>query len=127
VLRGPSISDLILSPTAIDYAGMTTPSVILALAEEGVTRRAKLFGSLGPETLVIRAAGLALPETRAQVQDVNFKAQGLKSVDWALAALAVMSRLNRVISPEMLDGALAARFKGDVLASSRSLVAGVTI
>ena len=49
---------------------------------------------------------------------IDFKALGLKSQDWALAGLAVMAKLGRVIRPEMLRAALEIRFKGKALAGS---------
>ena len=36
VLRGQSVSELILSPDTIGYAGLETPSIVLALSDEGV-------------------------------------------------------------------------------------------
>lgn len=122
VLRGPSITELILSPEPIDYTGIVAPEVVLAVAPEGVERRKAVFGHLSENTLVIQAAGVELPSTRAQVHTVDFKAQGLKKVDWSLASLAVMAKLGRVISLEMLEDALEQRFKGKVLESSLELV-----
>ena len=43
VLRGPSISELILSPEEIDFTGIENPTVMVALDQEGVDRRRDLF------------------------------------------------------------------------------------
>ena len=51
VLRGHSISELILSPDEIEFTGIEKPGVIIAIGPEGVNRRKGLFGNLGPETL----------------------------------------------------------------------------
>ncbi|KMY66279.1 2-oxoglutarate synthase [Desulfocarbo indianensis] len=122
VLRGPSITELIFSATPIDYTGITQPDVVLALAPEGVERRYGVFAQLPSQTLVIRAAGVELPETRAQVETVDFKALGLNKLDWALGSLAVMAKMNKVISREMLQAALEARFRGKVLEASNQVV-----
>jgi 2-oxoglutarate/2-oxoacid ferredoxin oxidoreductase subunit beta len=61
VLTGPSITEVILSPGEIGYTGIQKPGVILALAEEGVTRRKGLFGTLDQGTLILKAAGVELP------------------------------------------------------------------
>ena len=43
VLRGPSISELILSPDNIEYTGIKKPTTIVALGQEGVNHRKALF------------------------------------------------------------------------------------
>lgn len=126
VLRGPSITELILSPEEIDYLVIKRPGVILALAPEGVSRRKDLFQTATEDTLVVQATGVELPETKAQVVSVDFKARGLRSEDWSLAGLAVMAQLNKTITMAMLDVALTNRFKGDTLAAARTVVAKAT-
>jgi Pyruvate/2-oxoacid:ferredoxin oxidoreductase gamma subunit len=125
VLRGPSISEMILSPEKIDYAGIDRPSVVVALGPEGVARRKKAFESLDEQSIVLQAAGVDVPAGRARRHRVDFKAQGLKSTDWALASLGVLAKLGQVIQPEMLKAALEARLKGEALASALRLVGGV--
>jgi pyruvate/2-oxoacid:ferredoxin oxidoreductase beta subunit/Pyruvate/2-oxoacid:ferredoxin oxidoreductase gamma subunit len=125
VLRGPSISEMILSPQAIDYTGIQRPSVVVALGPEGVARRKKIFAGLGDTGTVIQAAGVEVPAGRARIHRVDFKGQGFKGTDWALASLGVLSKLGAVIRPEMLEAALAARLKGDALAGALEIVGRV--
>jgi Pyruvate/2-oxoacid:ferredoxin oxidoreductase gamma subunit len=122
VLRGPSISEMILSPQAIDYTGIGRPSVVVALGPEGVARRRKMFAGLAEDCTVIQTAGVDVPACRARIQPVDFKGQGFKSTDWALASLGVMAKLGLVIRPQMLEDALAARLKGDVLTGAQEIV-----
>lgn len=122
VLRGPSISELILSPDRIDYHGSTRPAVVVALAEEGMIVRKRLLAELTEDALVIQAPGVKLPATPARVLPVDFKAMGLRRADWALGSVAVLARLNKVISPEMLQAALEIRFQGEILTSVREVV-----
>ncbi len=122
VLRGHSVSELVLAPEPVDYTGIDKPRVVVALADEGVGRRKVLIGKLGPETLIIKAAGVNLPETGAAVQEVDFKAQKIKSQDWALASLALLANMNKLISLEMLKAALSLRFKQAVADASIELV-----
>ncbi|MDX1708721.1 MAG: thiamine pyrophosphate-dependent enzyme, partial [Desulfobacterales bacterium] len=112
VLRGPSISELILSPEEIDYSGIDSPTVMVALDQEGVDRRRDLFEGLAEDALIIQISGVALPASKARVHCVDLKAQGIKSPDWALASLAVLAKLDRIISPDMLKAALKLKFKG---------------
>ena len=126
VLRGHSVSEMVLSPQPVDYTGIDRPKVVVALADEGVGRRKKMLARLGSDTLIIKAAGVTLPDTGAKVQEVDFKARKIKSQDWALASLALLAKKNRVISMEMLKAALAVRFNKAILETALELVDRVT-
>jgi 2-oxoglutarate ferredoxin oxidoreductase subunit beta len=122
VLRGPSISELILSPEDIDYTGIENPSVIAALDQEGVDRRRGMFEHLTSDTLILQAAGVEVPAGSARIHQMNLKALGIKKLDWALASLGVMAGLGRIISPKMLEAALKIRFKGNILDTALELI-----
>jgi len=122
MLRGPSISEVILSPKEIGFTGLERPNVVLALGQEGAHRRSGLLGKLGPETLIIQAQGLNLSPTRAEVGRADFRGQKIKSDDWALTALAVLAGMNRILSPEMIKVAVKRRFTGEALESARKLI-----
>jgi Pyruvate/2-oxoacid:ferredoxin oxidoreductase gamma subunit len=122
VLRGHSVSEVVLSPDEIDYTGITQPAVVLALAPEGVARRKSLFAKLETHTLVVQAKGVDLPATQAEVLTVDFKALKIRPPDWALAALAALAHRQRLLTTEMLDAALALRFKDHVLEKALALV-----
>ena len=122
VLRGPSISELILSPKPIGYTGIEEPDVILALGGEGVARRSDLFERLNKDSVVIQAAGGDIPDSRAAGHPVDFKGRKIRAQDWALAGLAVLAGLNQVITTAMLHAALAHRFKEPLLSSVLEVV-----
>ena len=48
VLRDQSVSEILLSPEKIGYTGIESPTVVMALSEEGVQRQQKIFLSLAP-------------------------------------------------------------------------------
>ena len=127
VLRGPSISELILSPAEIDFTGIDKPTVVVALDQEGVDRRRDLFKHLGKETFIIQISGITLPASNAAVHQVDFKGQHIKPVDWALASLVVLAKLEKVIRTEMLEAALKVRFRGEALKSSLDLIDRIEI
>ncbi len=122
VLRGPSISELILSPEEIGYTGIDRPHVVLAIGQEGVDRRKALFDNLDGDSLVIQAQGVEVPLSKGRVQMLDFKGHGIRIQDWALASLSVMAKLNRVISLEMLQSALKIIMKEQDLALALDLV-----
>ncbi len=122
VLRGPSISELILAPQPIDYTGITCPNVVIALDQQGVDRRKNLFGHLDGNTLVLQAGDVQVPAGRARIHKIDFKSLGIKKPDRALASLAVLAAMGTVITSQMLEAAVKTRFKGKILESSLALV-----
>jgi len=122
VLRGPSISELILSPEEIDYTGIGRPGVIVALDQEGVDRRRDMFDSLNSDTLILQSNGVEVPAAGARIHPMDLKSQKIKKIDWALASLGVLAKLGRIINPEMLAAALKIKFKGKTLDNALELV-----
>ncbi len=121
VLRGPSVSEVILSPDPIGYTGIRRPTVVLALTAEGVARRRAVFEDMASDGLVIRAAGVEIPPCPARLIEIDPKAHGIRKPDVALAGLAALAASDRVIRPEMLRAALSIRFSGTVLESASAL------
>ncbi len=127
VLRGLSISELILSPEEINFTGIEHPSVVVALSQEGIDRRKDLFGYLDNTTAIIKVNGVKTPSTGARVHELDLKAWGIKKPDWALAALAVMAKMKFVIDFDMLKSALNAKLSGNALQKSLTLVEQVEV
>ncbi len=119
VLKGPSVSEIILWPDEVGYTGIEQPDIILVLSEDGVKRRRRGFSQIGKDGLVIYAEGVAMPACEAEMLSIDFTAKGLKQQNWALAVLAVLAHRNRVITMEMLDSALKSRFVGPQLEAAR--------
>ena len=117
VLRGPSISEIILSKEQIGYTGIENPSVVIAVGQEGVNRRRTLFNRITQDGLVLAAAGLEIPPVRCEVLRVDFLKQKIGSADRALASLGILAKLRRVIHPDMLRKAMEARFGSRAQAS----------
>ena len=112
VMRGPSVSELIVSPAPITYTGVDRPDVIAALSQEGVNRRWDLFDQMKPSGRVILATGVEIPATSAQILEVDFKAGGIKKKERALAALSLLAATGDPITSEMLERALRETLQG---------------
>lgn len=110
VLRGQSVSEILISPEKIGYPGIKSPTVVLALSDEGVQRRKKIFATLKPDTFVLKEKSVALPETRADVVEIDFRELKIKKQDWALASLGIMAKKEKAINKTMLKHALKSRF-----------------
>jgi pyruvate/2-oxoacid:ferredoxin oxidoreductase beta subunit/Pyruvate/2-oxoacid:ferredoxin oxidoreductase gamma subunit len=122
VLRGHSISELVLSSVEIGFTGILNPDVIIVLSQEGMDRRKDFFETLDKGTLILRVPEVKIPSCKANIVQIDFKAQGIKPQDRALASLSILAKLNRIISLEMLQSALKVRFKEPVLSMSLDLV-----
>jgi 2-oxoglutarate ferredoxin oxidoreductase subunit beta len=124
VMRGPSVTELILSPEPIAYTGVDHPDVIIALSDEGVKRRADAFQKMRPKGRVIRAKGLSIPATplSCSVIDVDFATLGIEKKQRALAALSLLARSKDPITPAMLDSAVYSILKGKILSESLDLL-----
>ena len=114
VLRGQSVSEILISPEKIGYPGIESPSVVLALSDEGVQRRKKIFANLKPGAFVLKEKSVDIPQTHAEVIEIDFKQLKIKKQDWALASLGVMAKNKKAINKEMLDYALKSRFNETV-------------
>ncbi len=116
VLRGQSVSEILLSPEKIGYTGIESPTVVMALSYEGVQRRQKIFKVLKPSTLVLKEKSVDIPETQARVMEIDFKELKIRKQDWALASLGVLAKKEVLFSKEMLAFALKSRFGEKVYA-----------
>jgi 2-oxoglutarate/2-oxoacid ferredoxin oxidoreductase subunit beta len=123
VLRGHSVAEVVLDPAPIGYTGLTSPSLVLCLAAEGVAKRRDLFPRLQGDALVLAASEVELPPTAAEVRRLDFAALRLKPGQRALAAMALLAEEGRVLTVEMLQAGLAHRYRGETLAEARELLA----
>lgn len=114
VLRGQSVSEILLSPEKIGYTGIESPTVVMALSDEGVQRRQKIFKTLAPTTVVLKEKSVDIPETTARVIEIDFKELKIKRTDWALASLGVLAEKEILFSKEILAFALKSRFNEKV-------------
>ena len=114
VLRGQSVSEILLSPEKIGYTGIESPTVVLALSEEGVARRQKIFPTLSKDTFVLKEKSVDIPETKARVEEIDYKSMKIKRQDWALASLAFIAKKGLAINKEMLFFAMENRFNEKV-------------
>jgi pyruvate/2-oxoacid:ferredoxin oxidoreductase beta subunit/Pyruvate/2-oxoacid:ferredoxin oxidoreductase gamma subunit len=125
VMKGHSVSEVIMAGSEIDYTGIEDPSIVIALAPEGVGRRRKMLETLSPECTIIKAAGVEIPPCQATVIEIDFKGRRIKSPDWALAALAALADRGQVLSREMLTEALKLRFNARVFELALAVIAKV--
>lgn len=122
VMRGPSISELIISPHPIDYTGVERPDAILALSREGVARRQGIFKNMKKEGVVIAAKGVDIPPAKGRILHVDFKAHGIKKRDMAFTALSLLAMKGEPITYHMIEKALRRMYQGKRLKSFLDLL-----
>jgi Pyruvate/2-oxoacid:ferredoxin oxidoreductase gamma subunit len=111
VMRGPSVTELIVSPEIITYTGVEQPDVIVVLSRQGVEKRREVFGQVEPGCRVMVSAGVEIPPTAAQIHEVDFRGGGIKKKERALAALSLLAKSGDPITTEMLESALGQIFR----------------
>ncbi|MCK5348876.1 MAG: 2-oxoacid:acceptor oxidoreductase family protein, partial [Desulfobacula sp.] len=114
VLRGQSVSEILIDPQKIGYTGIESPTIVLALSDEGVQRRQYIFADLKPDTFVLKEKSVAIPETKAEVVEIDFKKLKIKKQDWALASLGIIARQGKAFNKELLESAVKLRFNEKV-------------
>lgn len=112
VMRGPSVTELIISPEPITYAGIEQPDIIIALSQEGVTKHQAIFHKIGKNGYIILAKGVNIPDTRGYIREVDFQGHGIKRKDFALASLSILAEKEDPISHEMLETAVKNKYEG---------------
>ena len=122
VLRGHSISELVLAKEGIDYTGIDIPSVVIALAPEGVAKRLEMLAGLEETTWILAIKGLEIPSTSARITELDFHKNKIKSRDWALAALIYLACKKKVLTLEMLRTAVELKFSGKVVEQISNLI-----
>lgn len=122
VLRGPSVAEVIMAPETVGFTGIDRPDAILAIGQEGVARRIGLFEKTDRQTQVIRSGEVTIPGAKGDVHTVDFKSLGIKGPDRALASLAILAKMNRILTDEMLRGALSVKFSGAVREAALEIV-----
>ncbi len=114
VLRGHSVTEIVLQDRNINFSGIETPDIIIAISEQGVKRRDDLFKDLSDQTTVIKAKDLVIngvDSTNSNIIEIDFKDLKIKSVDKVLGALALLAAMGGIINLDMLKSAVKYQFK----------------
>lgn len=112
VMRGPSVTELIVSPKPIVFYGIEQPDIIVALSHEGVDKHVDFIKTMKKNGLIILAKGVKIPETACPIRKVDFEACGVKPKAQALASLAVLAGERDPVTYEMLENAVKQKFQG---------------
>jgi Pyruvate/2-oxoacid:ferredoxin oxidoreductase gamma subunit len=110
VLKGQSVGEVLISPEKINYTGIESPTVVLALSDEGVVRRKHLFKHLLADTFVLKDKSVQVPDSKAPVISFDFKALKFKEQDWALASLGILAAKEKGLNHHLLMLAVKQRF-----------------
>jgi pyruvate/2-oxoacid:ferredoxin oxidoreductase beta subunit len=122
VLRGQSVSEVIIAPEPVAFTGVEKPDIIVAVSQEGVNRHRNLFLKTNSQTRIITAKGLEIPATSARVHAIDFKAHGFLKAEWALAAVALLARMEDPVMSEALDHTLRQALAGKDLQSALAVM-----
>lgn len=121
VMRGPSVSEIILATNPIDFTGVEHPDVIVAVSQEGISKRRDLFSQISSQGRIIAATDVEVPSCPGVTLPVDFESHGIRKSERALAALLLLARTNDPITADMLAAAMERTLSGKALEESRKL------
>ncbi len=90
VKSGYSLSELVLGPGPIEYAGVDRPDVLGLLSADGARRARPLLERMTEESRVFALPGLGALETRAAVEELAPASAGIGKTSTALAFVAAL-------------------------------------
>lgn len=130
VMTGHSLSEIIVSPEAIDYTGIDSPDYMLIVSEDGMKKTRSRLAEL-PETCTVYAEeSLELPGTRAKVKRYPFKraATEINRLSICVIALAAMLKDSGMFPADAFSTAVKAFQKTKIAEINvRALEAGVSL
>ena len=122
VLRGQSVSEVLISPEKIGYTGIESPTIVLALSDEGVQRKKNIFSSLSADTFILKEKSITLSKTNATVMEIDFKPLNIRKHDWALASIGILAKRGKALDQDMLHHAVKQRFSDALLPNAMELL-----
>ncbi len=126
VLRGHSVSEVVLDLQPVGYTGITNPAALLCVAPEGIARRKEIFTTLQPDTLVIKDSELVVPDTKAKVVEIDFSGLKVKKSMRSLAALTVLACEGSLLTIKMLEAGISHRYHGKMYDEAMAVAAKLT-
>ena len=127
---GASRAEVIISDEPVDYPKVTAPDVLLLMSDAACKRYACTVQPGG--TLIVDSGLIAnVPENHGVVHaipitDISVEATG-RAITANIAALGVLNTIARLVSPESLEKAIAARVpRGTAEVNMKAFRAGVT-
>lgn len=126
VKSGHSTSELILSPTPIEYSGVTQPDLLVVLSADGAKQARKYLERMDQASEVLVLPEWADLRTRARVSTLDFAAAGVRlpASQYALAAVAAAAQRLGFLPAEALDEAAALGEPERVKGNRKAIEAG---
>jgi pyruvate/2-oxoacid:ferredoxin oxidoreductase beta subunit/Pyruvate/2-oxoacid:ferredoxin oxidoreductase gamma subunit len=107
VRSGHSISEVIVSPDPVLYAGITSPDIVIALFPEGLAKEKARIAKLNKDALVFVTPDLLPIDTQAHVITLDFSKTDQQKSYWTLMALVEVLRQTGIYPVEALQEAVA--------------------
>jgi 2-oxoglutarate ferredoxin oxidoreductase subunit beta len=130
VQTGHSVSEIVVSPERIDYAGIDAPDFLAVLSAEGLARVRARIEKLPASCLLYAERTLPLPATKAQVRRFPFAELGRRigRLSVATAALAALLEESAIFPAEAFATAIES-FRSEKIAmmNLRAVSAGVEL
>ncbi len=130
VMSGHSVSEVILSPTSIDYPGIEKPDIMAVLTSDGLKAVRTQMARLGPESRLYWNSELGPVETQAQLIPLNLAAASVRVTkeNAALLATAAIVQCENLYPLAALSDAISLGQKAEIAQENLVAVqAGATL
>lgn len=114
VMKGHSVSDLVISPEKINYIAVDSADIVIAVSEEGVTRLHSISPSLYKEAKFYAIEGVDLTKYNKEVVLLDIP-KGVSQRNIATAAIAKFIAISRILPLEAMEKSIHIQCKGKVL------------
>lgn len=124
IMTGHSVSELILSPEAIEYTGIESPDYFLVVSEDGLKKTMGWIRQLSPNCTLLVDEALDIPDTRAEVLRLPFSsaAREVGRLTIGIIALAALLEKAGLFSVEAFQHAISSNQSGQVAAANLEAV-----
>jgi 2-oxoglutarate ferredoxin oxidoreductase subunit beta len=111
VKTGHSISEIIVSPRAIDYTGIDRPDAMILLSREGAAKVGRQLAAMQADDRVFALPGVGEVATRARISTIDPARASVRLAAGEVALYAVAAALKElsVVPAEALEAAAALR------------------
>ncbi len=130
IMTGHSLSELIFSPTSIDYSGLETPQHVVVVSQDGLMRARSRISTLPATSVLYIEESLDVPDTLARVYRYPFEKTAKKLNRFAVSIVALGALLEHSqLFPLAAIEAASASFQSEPVAriNAAALVAGASL
>jgi len=97
---GFSNAEVNISPHEINFHGLSNPEYVLVISQDGLDFSKKTIKELSDKAWLLIDKSLEIPETRANIKQVDFRGKGVKNA--VIASLFTFAKISNIIEVDTI-------------------------